>query len=111
MDEIAPETVAETPKKAPAKPKAKRRKSAARKYIKAGHVSADPPVLRSSAHEFAGMTPRACPAACTAERCVVSTVNICKHPSLTADSGCGPVTLRNRERARRYLKHQAVDRE
>ncbi|WP_316196858.1 hypothetical protein [Bradyrhizobium sp. SZCCHNS3053] len=44
-----------------------------------------------------------CPAACTAERCVISTVGVCKHPYLSPDEGCGPITMANRNEARKLL--------
>lgn len=103
MDEIATEPAVTPPK--PAKPKAKRKKAA-----KPRRVAVAAPVVKEPKHDLAGMTSRACPAACTAERCIISTVDICKHPKTTSDSGCGPVTLRNRERALKYLKHQEIDR-
>jgi hypothetical protein len=53
--------------------------------------------------EFAGMTRTKCPEACTAERCVISTVGRCKHPLMGGEGGCGPVTLANRARALAYL--------
>jgi uncharacterized phage protein gp47/JayE len=59
--------------------------------------------------EFAGVSATSCCAACTAERCVISTVDICKHPYKTADSGCGPVTMKNRIAVRKILKHQIID--
>lgn len=59
--------------------------------------------------EFAGVSATNCCAACTPERCVISTVDVCKHPFKTADSGCGPVTMKNRLRVRKLLKHQMID--
>jgi hypothetical protein len=53
--------------------------------------------------DLTGMTLADCPKACTAERCVMSTVSVCKHPVKCADDGCGPITLRNRHEARRFL--------
>ena len=58
---------------------------------------------------FAGMTrptndtAAKCPAACTAQCCIISTVAICKHPCMSGDEGCGPVTLANRAKARAFL--------
>jgi hypothetical protein len=55
-----------------------------------------------------------CPHACTAERCVISTVGVCKHPSMTSEEGCGPITRINRSAARKFLgiapelKHEDV---
>jgi hypothetical protein len=56
-----------------------------------------------------GITVRACPVACTPERCVISTVNVCKHPGLTGDSGCGPITIANRELARKVIKISQIE--
>jgi hypothetical protein len=59
--------------------------------------------------EFAGISATSCCSACTVERCVISTVDICKHPYKTADSGCGPITMKNRLKARKLLKHQVIE--
>lgn len=59
--------------------------------------------------EFSGVTAQKCPAACTPDHCVISTVAQCKHPVFTADSGCGPLTIRNREIVRKIIKKQAID--
>jgi hypothetical protein len=53
--------------------------------------------------EFTGMTKDDSPRACTAERCVISTVGSCKHPCKNGNLGCGPITLANRARALVYL--------
>jgi hypothetical protein len=60
--------------------------------------------------DFTGMTkPHApdfiarCPSACTAERCVISTIAICKHPAKSGDEGCGPITMNNRREACKAL--------
>lgn len=58
---------------------------------------------------FSGLTANDCPSACTEKKCVISTVNVCKHPCKSSDSGCGPVTMANREKARKLIKHQFVD--
>jgi hypothetical protein len=58
--------------------------------------------------EFTGITPTKCPTACTVERCVISTVNVCKHPLLSPANGCGPVTLANRDKAAKLLKRQKI---
>lgn len=60
-------------------------------------------------NEFAGVTSTLCCAGCTEKRCVISTTNVCKHPYKTADNGCGPVTLRNRDKVRKMIKHQIID--
>jgi hypothetical protein len=59
--------------------------------------------------ELKGITPRKCPEACTQERCVISTVGVCKHPSFTSDSGCGPITMANRELARKVVKINLIE--
>lgn len=59
--------------------------------------------------ELKGITPRKCPDACTQERCVISTVGVCKHPSFTSDSGCGPITMANRELARKVVKINLIE--
>lgn len=100
MTEIATEEVAE---KSPAKSRVKRKKAAKQRQKVAEKSPAQP-----KASEFEGMTKTLCPVACTAERCIISTVNVCKHPHKSGDSGCGPITMRNRERAKHYLKVQAL---
>lgn len=59
--------------------------------------------------DLKGITVRACPAACTPEHCVISTVNICKHPFLQGDAGCGPITIANRELARKVIKISQIE--
>lgn len=59
--------------------------------------------------KFAGLTARKCCDACTAERCVISTVAACKHPFTSGDSGCGPVTMKNREEARKYIRIKELE--
>lgn len=93
--EIA-EPTAEKPAKAPAKRKVKKRSK-----LKTPKADAK--------DELAGITAKDCPAACTATRCVISTVDICHHPFKTAPNGAGPKTLANREKARKRIKHQMVD--
>jgi len=90
------------PAKAPARRKARKRaKPAAPK-------TADRPVT-TGAGEFAGISATRCPAACTVDRCVISTVAVCKHPFMTGDSGCGPTTMANRARAKKLIKHQLIN--
>lgn len=100
MTEPQTETMTETP--APAKPKrkAKPRKRAAKPSTK------DIPIAGG---EFAGVSATQCCAGCSPARCLISTVDICKHPFKTSDSGCGPVTRQNREKVRKLIKHQLVD--
>jgi hypothetical protein len=59
--------------------------------------------------EFEGMEGRKCPDACAAEHCVISTLGVCKHPRMTGDDGCGPITLGNRARALAFLGIFAAD--
>jgi hypothetical protein len=53
--------------------------------------------------DFTGMTRADCPKACTEKQCCISTVGLCKHPLKASDQGCGPITIRNREEARKFL--------
>jgi hypothetical protein len=53
--------------------------------------------------DLSGMTVSDCCSACTAERCVISTVAVCKHPYKSGVSGCGPITMANRVAAIKYL--------
>lgn len=64
-----------------------------------------------TASEFAGMTSQFCPTACTEKRCVISTVGICKHPYKAGDADCGPITVANRIKAKKYLEHLRIDAE
>lgn len=59
--------------------------------------------------DLKGITQRDCPAACTPEHCVISTVNICKHPYLQGDAGCGPITIENRELAKKVIKINQIE--
>lgn len=86
--------------KAPAKRKVKR---------KAKRRAASVPKAAKVSGEFAGITAKDCPHACTAARCCISTVNVCAHPYKSAVNGFGPVTMANRERARKLIKHQMVE--
>lgn len=94
----------ETPKAPPVKRKkrARAKRTAAPRQPKAPEPAAD--------SKWAGATRTACPSGCTGEHCLVSTVNVCKHPYMNGDAGCGPITRANREELKRYLKHQDVDR-
>lgn len=95
----------EPPAEKPApKARVKRRKAVAKPRRAVAVRDPTPP------NEFAGMSIRSCPDGCTSSRCIISTVEVCKHPKLTPSNGCGPVTLRNRERAARYLRLQEVER-
>lgn len=85
--------------KAPARKKPKKRKAAKRAK----------PVATVATGEFAGITAKDCPSGCTAGRCVISTVGVCAHPYKSATNGFGPVTLGNRDKARKLIKHQVVD--
>ena len=99
------ETVTETP----APPKAKRRvkaKAKAKRQAKPKVDTADAPIKGG---EFAGVSASACCTGCTAERCLISTVNVCKHPYKTGDAGCGPITMENRLKVRKLIKHQMID--
>lgn len=94
--------VTETPTPKPVKRKAKAKKRTAPKAEKA----ADAPIKGG---KYAGISASTCPAACTAEHCVISTVGVCKHPYKSAPNGCGPITLKNREEALKLIKHQMID--
>ena len=71
-------------------------------------VEPDRPVYEG-AGDLAGISASKCPVACTEKRCVISTVGVCRHPFLSSDNGCGPVTMANRDRARKLIKHQMID--
>ena len=53
--------------------------------------------------ELAGITRTKCLDACTVDRCVISTVGVCKHPFMAGNDGCGPITISNRARALAYM--------
>lgn len=68
------------------------------------------PVVKEAASKFDGMTEHKCPTACMQDgTCIISTVNVCKHPVLAADSGCGPVTMENRVEAKKWLARKKID--
>jgi len=96
------ETAQTTEPTAPA-PKPARRRRAGR-----ARPAAEPAAPRKT-NELAGIGPKTCPTACTPERCVISTVGVCKHPYMVGDAGCGQITLRNREAAKKVLKRQKID--
>lgn len=61
--------------------------------------------------KFAGISAMKCPDACFKDgTCVISTVTTCKHPCMSADNGCGPITMENRKIAKRIIKAQQNDR-
>lgn len=91
-------------KKAPKKRKAKRRVA----RPKAEPKAKDQPVYKR-AGDLAGISATKCPAACTADHCVISTVGQCKHPYKSGDGGCGPITMANRARAKKLIKHQIIE--
>ncbi len=84
--------------------KAERRER--RKYAKR---RAAPTPKEPKVKPFAGVSATKCCDGCTEEKCLISTVAVCKHPFKTGDSGCGPVTLKNREEVRRIVKRQKAE--
>lgn len=99
------ETATETPKKASAK--RKKAKKRAKPVVRAPK-DADRPVY-DRAGDLSGISATKCPDGCTADRCVISTVGQCKHPYKSGDGGCGPITMANRARAKKLIKHQKID--
>ena len=91
----------------PAVPPTKAERRSRRKTAKRRPGGDDPPAPKRN--EFAGVSATKCCDGCTEERCVISTINVCKHPFKTGDSGCGPITLKNREAVRRIVKRQKSD--
>lgn len=102
MTDLAPETATEAPK--PARKKVKRRVKQARQPAAA--KTADAPIQGG---QFAGVSATRCCDACTAGRCVISTVDQCKHPYKSGDAGCGPITMANRAKVRKLIKHQMIE--
>lgn len=85
----------------------------ARKYTRRKKPVAKPAALKLVKTEkdpFAGVTESQCCADCTEERCVISTVNLCKHPYKTGPAGCGPITLENRTKVMKIIQHRRIDR-
>jgi hypothetical protein len=99
---MTPEITEPSVDKPRAKAPAKKRRKHARKVAK-------PSTEAKANDELAGLTAKDCPAACTVDRCVISTVGVCHHPFKTAPNGAGPLTLANREKARKRIKHQIID--
>lgn len=106
----AAETITEAPVTPAPKNPIKRRKKKAKvaRKPRAERVEPDKPVYEG-AGDLAGISASKCPKACTEKRCVISTVAVCKHPFLSADNGCGPITMENRIRAKKLIKHQMID--
>lgn len=96
----------ETPVEPIAPPKPKRHARPNKRKRAAKPSTADKPIAGG---QFAGVSATACPTACTAERCVISTVNVCKHPRKTGDGGCGPITMENRRKVMKLIKHQQIE--
>jgi hypothetical protein len=101
----APYQAPSTDHPGPQAPKVKRRRKVARR--RSARPKADEPVPRATG-EFAGITEKKCPTACTPQHCVISTVAVCKHPVSASVSGCGRITLANRERAMKVIKRQKI---
>lgn len=60
--------------------------------------------------EFAGMTELECCAGCTAERCVISGVNVCGHPFKGGQiRHSDAAALARSIRARKVLAHRKID--
>lgn len=103
-DEFQPVEIPLPPTPRKKRAKAKKRIARAAKPPK----EADQPVI-SGAGEFAGISATRCPSSCTEKRCVISTTDVCKHPFKTGDNGCGPITMENRARAKKLIRHQMID--
>lgn len=88
-----------------AQPPAPKRRKVKKRRLTPRVAAAPPP----PPNEFAGITKDKCPAACTADHCVISTVGVCKHPLRAPASGCGPVTLANQAKALKIIKRQKID--
>lgn len=67
-------SMTETPDTPP--PKQPHKRANKRRKKRAAPAAATP----KPAGEFAGLTPKECPAACNAERCVITGIGICGHP-------------------------------
>lgn len=108
MSESTEATVTEAPAPAP-KPTRQHRRPNKRpkRQARAAKPSTEDKPIKGG--EFAGVSATACCTACTPERCVISTVGVCKHPYKTGDSGCGPITIENRHKVRKLIKHQLID--
>lgn len=96
------ETQATEAPKSPARRKVKRAKPRRRQEA----TTAEP---KAAKNEFAGVSANRCCDACTPDHCVISTVDLCKHPYKTGDSGCGPITMANRAKVKKLIKHQLIE--
>lgn len=98
------------PVEAPKKKPAKKRK--ARKFLKQGHRTVDPPVMPRVPPEFAGLNPRECCNACNKGGCVISGTIYCAHPfkgGLQTTEMNDHEALKRFNRAKAALKDQQVD--
>lgn len=100
------ETTTEIPAVKPSR--APRKKRAKRAIPRRAKDEAQPPTPVKGG-KWAGVSATACCAGCTPEHCLISTVDVCKHPNKTGDGGCGPITMANRAEVRKLIKHQMID--
>lgn len=92
----------------PAAPVRKRKKIKAKRAAPAGKVS---PVVKED-DELAGLTGTECGFECTAERCVISHLNVCSHPNkggMQAVVMNDPEALKRYQRARKMLAVQTAN--
>ena len=53
--------------------------------------------------DFGGMTKNKCPNACKVDRCIISTIALCRHPLKGGGEADGPITSANKAAALAYL--------
>jgi len=76
-----------------------------RKYTKR-HKAASTPKQQKVPSEFSGLTPLDCCDGCSAERCIISGINVCSHPfkgALQARQMMQPEVLKRYRSAKRAL--------
>jgi len=83
---------------------------AKRKYTRRTRHTAKQPAALKVPDEFAGMTEIECCSACNAERCVISSINVCGHPFKGGQipPGDGKALARSL-RAKKVLAHHKID--
>lgn len=67
------------------------------------------PAAAKAPDEFAGLTPHDCCVDCTANKCVISGMNVCGHPYKTSHPGADPKLFARIARAKKVLAHQKVE--
>lgn len=96
-------SMTETPEVPPPKPSHKRPNR--RRKRSAAKPAAEP----KSTGEFAGLTLKDCPGACSAERCVIGGIGVCGHPAKGALQVHSADAVERFSRAKKLLGKQKME--